>query len=235
MTGTKKILDPQSHPNKKRIGFLTIGQSPRDDIMSEIKSLLSPNIEPVEYGVLDDLRSEEIDGLNPDPQEPLLISRLRDGKQVRLSEKKICKLLPQTIETMKTKMDVQVVGVLCTHEFPPKKYPCPVIFPAGYTRCIVNEILEGHSLGIVVPSEDQIEMTHRKWGGKKTSVVCKSPYAKGKTWNDIADILAKEKVDTLILDCIGFSLKDRQEIQNLINIPTLLPRSIIVFVLNQIF
>jgi protein AroM len=235
MTDTKRNPDLPAYSIKKRIGFLTIGQSPRDDFMSEIKPLLSPNIEPVEYGILDGLRTEEIVGLSPGPGETPLISRQRDGKQVRLGEKKIGELLPEAIETMKTKMGVEAVGLLCTHEFPSKKYPCPVIFPVAYMRCIADEILEGQKLGIVVPSEEQIEMTKRKWGGEKTSVACKSPYEKGKSWDYIADALAEENIDAIILDCIGFSIQDRQEIQSLLNIPVLLPRIILVFALNQIF
>lgn len=235
MTDTKRNLDPQSYSIKKRIGFLTIGQSPRDDVMPEIRPLLSPNIEPVEYGILDDFKPVEIDGLSPGPQEMPLISRLRDGRHVWLGEKKIGELLPGAIETMKKKLDVEAVGVLCTHEFPSKKYPCPVIFPVEYMRCIVNEILKGHKLGIVVPSKDQIEMTRRKWRCKKTSIVWESPYMREKTWDNMADALSKEKVDTLILDCIGFSMQDRQEIQNLMNTLVLLPRSILAFALNQIF
>ncbi len=202
--------------------------------MTEIKPLLSPDIDPVEYGILDSLRPEEIDSLSPGLREIPLVSRLRNGRQVRLSENKICKLLPEAIDIMKTKMDVEAVGVLCTHEFPHKKYPCPVIFPIECMRRVVHEILEGQKLGIVVPSKDQVEMTRRKWEGRKSSVVCKSPYERGKTWDEIAAVLSDEKVDILILDCIGFSMQDREEIQNLLNIPVLLPRAILVFALNQI-
>jgi protein AroM len=219
---------------KKKIGFLTIGQSPRDDFMSEIKPLLSPNIEPVEYGLLDDLRDEEIKSLNPSPKEISLVSRLMNGRQVKLSEKKICERLPEAVETMTARMEVAAVALLCTHSFPPKKYPCPVISPGEYTRFIVDEILKGQNLGIVVPLQSQMEMTRRKWGDRKTSVVAKSPYEKGKSWNEIADSLARKEVDTVILDCIGFSIQDRCDIQNLVNIPVLLPRIILAFALNQI-
>jgi protein AroM len=221
--------------NITRIGFLTIGQSPRDDIMSEMKSLLSPDIEVVEFGVLDDLSPEEIDLLVPKAQEVPLVSQLRDGRQALLSEKRISELLSGAIDFMNTKMNVKAVGLLCSHEFSKKKYSCPVIFPAEYMKFIIAEILDVHKLGVVVPLDSQIEMTKRKWGIERTVVVSKSPYVQEKTWNDIADFLFEERVDTVILDCIGFKIQDRNKVYNLLNIPILLPRSVLIYALNQVF
>jgi protein AroM len=221
--------------SKKRIGFLTIGQSPRDDITFDMRPLLSPDIETVEYGVLDDLSPEEIASLTPQAQETPLVSRLRDGRQVLLSEKKIGELLPKAIEFMNTKMNVNAVGVLCTHEFAKEKHLCPVIFPADYMKFIIDEILDVRKLGVVVPLHSQIEAAQRKWGTKRTVAVSKSPYVQGKTWKDLADVLSGERVDTVILDCIGFKIRDRRNIYDLLNIPVLLPRAILSFAVNQVF
>jgi protein AroM len=221
--------------SKTRIGLLTIGQSPRDDITSDIRPLLSSNIEIVEYGVLDDLNPEEIDFLMPQVQEIPLVSRLRDGRQVLLNEKRISELLPEAIDFMNTKMSINAVGVLCTHEFSKKKYSCPTIFPSDYIKFIIDEILDVQKLGVVVPLDSQIEAGKQKWGRKRTVVVSKSPYVQGKTWDGIADALSEERVDTVILDCIGFKIHERQKIYNLLNIPILLPRAILGFAINQIF
>ena len=42
-----------------RIGAVTIGQSPRSDVMVDIKPILGPDIEIVEAGALDGLGKEE--------------------------------------------------------------------------------------------------------------------------------------------------------------------------------
>lgn len=66
--------------NKKRVGFLTIGQSPREDITAEVKPLLAANIEVVEYGLLDDLSAERIGSLAPHEQEiPLCRCKNMEG------------------------------------------------------------------------------------------------------------------------------------------------------------
>lgn len=221
--------------NRTRVGFLTIGQSPREDIIPEIKPLLHPNIEVIEYGLLDNLSQKAIKALCPDPQKNPLVSRMKDGNQVQLSENKISKLLSQAIEFMNEKMSVKAVGVLCTHEFPAKKSSCPTIFPFDCMKFIIDEILEAKKLGIIVPLESQKEMTLEKWGKERTCIVAKSPYTEGKTWEDVANSLIREKVDAVVLDCIGYRMRDRHEFQNILSVPTILPRSILAFAINQLF
>ncbi len=220
---------------KIRVGFLTIGQSPRDDIIPEIRPLLHPNIEVMEYGLLDNLSLKEIEALRPDSQETPLVSRLGDGNQVQLSENKINQLLPKAIEFMNMKMNIKAVGVLCTHEFPGRKYPCPTVFPFQYLQFLINHVLEVKNLGVVVPLENQTEMAKVKWGKERAFVIAKSPYTEGKTWEDVANSLIRENADAVVLDCIGYKISDRHEFQNILSVPTLLPRSILAFALNQLF
>lgn len=221
--------------NKVKVGFLTIGQSPREDLIPEIKPLILPHIEIVEYGLLDNLSPEKIKLLRPEMKETPLVTRLRDGSQVQLSERKISEILPEAIDLMKTRMDVRAVGILCTHDFPKTKFSCTAIFPFDYLQFLIRHVLEVRSLGAVVPLESQIEMTKQKWEKEKTVVVAKSPYTEGKTWNEIANTFTQEKVEAVILDCIGYKIKDRQELQSLIHAPTLLPRAILAFAINQLF
>ncbi|WP_342788308.1 AroM family protein, partial [Desulfurococcus sp.] len=44
----------------RRVGLITIGQSPRVDVVSEIKDILGSEIEILECGALDDLAREQI-------------------------------------------------------------------------------------------------------------------------------------------------------------------------------
>lgn len=221
--------------DKIKIGFLTIGQSPREDLIPEIKPLLLPHIEIIEYGLLDNLNNEEIENMNPEANEIPLVTRLRDGSQVKLSEKKIGELLPKAIDLMRVKMDVKAVALLCTHEFPKIKFAVPTIFPFDYLHFLVNRVLEPRKLGLVVPLENQVEMVKKKWGLDRTIVDVKSPYAEGKTWEEIAENFTQREAETILLDCIGYELKDRQAIQKSTDIPTLLPRAILAFAINQLF
>ena len=69
---------------KFRVGLITIGQSPRVDITSDIKDVLGSQIEIVECGALDNLSHEEINALRPSEGEYILVTRLRDGSTVKI-------------------------------------------------------------------------------------------------------------------------------------------------------
>ncbi len=70
----------------QRVAFITIGQSPRSDMVPEILSHLDAEIEPLEYGVLDGLPIETLRAHAPRPGEQSLITRLNDGNDVVLSK-----------------------------------------------------------------------------------------------------------------------------------------------------
>ncbi len=218
---------------KAKVGFLTIGQSPRFDIISEIKPLLFPQIEISERGLLDKLTLDEIERLKPGASETPLVTRLRDGSQVELSEKKITSLLREVIDSMQKEMKIRAIGVLCTHEFPKKEFVLPVIFPIDYLKFIINNVIGVKKLGVVVPLESQVMMAKKKW--KKALVETKSPYTEGKKWGEIAKKFIAEKTDAVILDCIGYKIKDRREVQKFIRVPILLPRITLAHAINQLF
>ena len=221
--------------NSPRVGLLTIGQSPREDITSEIRPLFLPHIEIVEAGLLDNLSPAEIEQLHPEYEESSLVSRLRGGSQVRLSEQKISALLPEFIEAMKTDMKVQAVGLLCTHDFPDTKFSSTVISPFNYLNFLITQVLKVQYIGVVVPLKSQIDMTRTKWEKDKIIVEVKSPYTEGKSWEEIAQKFNREKVEAVILDCIGYKIADKKELQNLISLPILLPRVVLVYAINQLF
>jgi protein AroM len=219
--------------DKVKVGLLTIGQSPREDIVSEIKPLLNPCIEILERGLLNDLSDEEIERLKPNAGETLLVTRLRNGRQVELSEKKISFMLHEAIDSMQKEMKIGAIGVLCTDDFPKKNFSLPVIFPFDYLKFLTSHVLNVKKLGVVVPLESQVEMTKKKWGA--SAVEAKSPYTAGKSWEEIAQKFIAKKVDAVVLDCIGYKIKDKQEIQSFLSVPVLLPRIILSYAINQLF
>lgn len=218
-----------------KVGLFTIGQSPRLDVVPEIIPLLLPNIEVVEEGLLDGIPQEEINLLKPEFGENLLVTRLKDGSQVQLSEKKINTMIHEAIDRMRTKKDVRAVGVLCTHDFHEIRFSFPVIFPHHILNSQITQTSKIHHLGIVIPLEDQVRMASGKWEVEKVTVEVKSPYGEGKGWEEIAQKFIQEKVETVILDCIGYTEQDKLDLQNLFPSPVLLPRTVLAQAINQLF
>jgi hypothetical protein len=86
---------------------------------------------------------------------------------------------------------------------------------------------------VVVPLESQIDAAKKKWKKEKVIVEAKSPYAKGKSWKEIAQNFSQEKVQIVILDCIGYKIKDKRALQKLLPVPVLLPKVVLAFAIDQ--
>ena len=73
----------------RTVHFLTIGQSPRPDVVPEILGMLgdaAAGIFPVEAGALDGLSREQVRAGAPRDGEMPLVSRLRTGEEVVIGE-----------------------------------------------------------------------------------------------------------------------------------------------------
>ena len=71
----------------KLLAAITIGQAPRTDVTADILPMLPPHVTLREYGALDELTWEQVmDAFHPAPGEQVLVSRMRDGRQVRMTE-----------------------------------------------------------------------------------------------------------------------------------------------------
>lgn len=217
----------------KKIGLITIGQSPRADVLPEIREVLEgTKIEITECGALDRLSREEIAALAPKRGEYVLVTRLRDGSEVIVSRERILPLMQKCVDTLEPEVDV--LGLLCTGEFPELKSRKLLIEPSGLLLKVV-ESLKVSKLGIVVPNPAQIDLTKRKWGGVALDlvVISVSPYS------ETVDSLAKaaEELrdrDLIVLDCVGFSTQAKKAVAAASGKPVIIPRTLMARVLREL-
>ena len=75
-----------------KIGTLTIGQSPRNDLIPEIEAFFK-GAEIIQLGALDGLSKEQIADLAPSGDDEILVSKLKDDSWALMAESKIISLL----------------------------------------------------------------------------------------------------------------------------------------------
>jgi protein AroM len=218
-----------------KIAFLTIGQSPRIDIMKDIKSLLPSNIEIIEIGALDNLSEKEINSLAPSNknEKEILVSRLRNGKQVLINKKKLIPLIKKCIKNIEDHVDSIVL--LCTDDFPEIKSKKILIKPSKLLNNFVS-IINGKILGIVVPIEKQINLAKKRWSKifpKKIIIHSYSPYTNEEI--KIKDFEDFKFVDLIVLDCIGYTIEHKIYMYKTFKKPIILPRTLIARTINEIY
>ena len=82
-----------------KIGAITIGQAPRTDITRDILPLLPDYMTLTEYGALDDMTYEEVmSQFAPSEDDEVLVSRMRDGRQAKFTERFIRPLVQKKID-----------------------------------------------------------------------------------------------------------------------------------------
>jgi len=217
-----------------KIGMVTIGQSPRRDVIPEIKDILG-SVEIVERGCLDGLTEEQIERLKPREEESFLVTLLRNVNQVQISKEKAINLLQQRITELENE-DVNLIVVLCTGDFPNFKSKKLIIKPGKLVYELVQGILtEDKKLGIIIPSSGQIEQTKKKWSNVHHVIAVASPYEKIEKIEEAAKTLREKNVDLTILDCMGYTKQMKQKVKEITGKPVILPRTIIARVSRELY
>ena len=201
---------------KSSIGFVTIGQSPRTDVVPEIMKILGEHeISYVEAGALDDLSREDIErDLRPEPGDIIYVTRLRDGGEVKISKKKLLPLLEKKIRELEKKSDI--IAILCSGEFPDFESIKPVIYPDKILKGIASSIGYKGRTAILIPAEEQIDYAREKWSTyfKDLVIIPVSPYTSSlKDFEEIRERIRRENIGFVIMDCIGYTDAQRNIIR----------------------
>jgi protein AroM len=214
-----------------KIGLITIGQSPRDDVTRDLFSITGKGVEFVEKGALDGITMDEIENLKPEKEDFPLITRLRDGSSVVVGKRKIAPLIQSMIEEMEN-LRVKACALLCTEEFEVKSNILFLI-PSKLIFNLITSLLSKGNLFVFVPMKEQMENAKRKWErtGLNVSVEVLNPYSSSQ---NIDKVKERVKGDLIVFDCIGYSLDLKSRIQEITGKPAILPRSILGMTIKEI-
>jgi protein AroM len=225
----------EREPGKRKIGAITIGQSPRVDVVPEMTEVLGPSVEVVEGGALDGLSAAEVAALAPRDGDYVLVTRMRDGSSVKLAEHQILPRMQDQVDRLVGE-GVEAVALLCTGEFPAFRSPRLMLEPQRLLHHFVAGVAGGRRLGVVVPIPEQIGQGTRRWEGVTDAVRVEagSPYA------DIAELeravgaLREWRPDLVVLDCMGFDGAMKARAAAIAGVPVILPRTVLARTLAEL-
>jgi protein AroM len=218
-----------------KIGFLTIGQSPRTDIVPELTEELPANLEKVEAGALDGLSTTEIAALAPRKGDYTLVTRMNDGSEVTVARQRIFPLVQKRLDQL-SQDGVGAVVFLCTGEFALLKSKIPLLEPDRLLDGVVLGILKKGLIGVMVPSPHQTIQVRRRWAkvGLRSHVEPASPYRDLKEIETAANRLAHVNTSLIVMDCMGYSRKMKEIVRERTQKPVVLARSILAKVITEL-
>lgn len=218
---------------RKRAAFITIGQSPRPDMLEEMRPWWDgENLEIEEHGALDGLSREEILRAAPKDSDERLVSRLRDGTEVLLESGFAHRRVEQLVEDLDDGA-IDVFVLLCTGRFPGLS-PRGILVAAGP---VVDHGLaaiadSGASIGVLLPNEGQKESFRCEPAGKRRFVLSHaSPYS-GDRWETAACELGG--TDLVVMHCMGYTEAMRRKLAQNTGKPVLLARRMLAAAVAQV-
>lgn len=220
---------------KRKVGGITIGQSPRTDMVPEILEILGPRIELIEGGALDDLSRAEIEAMAPKPGDYVLVTRLRDGSSVQIAEHHILPRMQAQVDRMLA-AGAEVVALFCTGEFPPFHSNRLIVKPQVVLNHFVAGVAEGRKLGVLVPAMEQVEQAYLRWGpvAQAVQVEGASPYQTLAQTERTAEALRAWGAELVVLDCMGFTKAHKARVVELTGVPVILPRAVLARTLAEL-
>jgi protein AroM len=223
-----------SDSRKRLLGLATIGQAPRDDIMSQMLPLLPDGLDIRQVGALDGLTHEQIAELAPGPQDYVLHTRLRDGLAVTVGRRQIASLLQSCLKRLEGEGANPIV-LLCTGEFPELQSDALLIESDRLLLSVVGG-LRPRRAGVLVPLPSQIEAAAKKWSVLEAVVVfvAASPYGEQIELTRAAEELGRHPLDLVVMDCMGYTLAHRAVVTQATGKPVILASRVVARIVAEL-
>ena len=220
-----------------RIGLITVGQAPRNDVVPDMAAILGSDVDIIEAGALDGLSADEIARLAPEEDDEILVTRLVDSSSVFVGKSKMIPLVEARIAALETK-GVALNALLCTGEFPRLAAKRPLLEPQQLLLGLLRAMTFPGRLGVLTPSERHVPQTIERWrrSGFDAVVAPLSPYQEEDpaAVRGAAEALRAGGAGLVVMDCIGFRRKTRDEVAALVGAPTLVANLLVARVAAEL-
>lgn len=221
-----------------RIGMVNVGQGPDEDFIPFLRDGFTKPVEVVERGILDNLDGEAIAALAPEPGEPGIVTKLRDGSQPLLSHCKIVPLVQGVVDGL-VEEGAQLVVILCGADWSAIRSPRLVVNPGRLYPSIITSLAWGRRLGIIKPSPTQIEKERKRYADLGVeAVVTSAPPApdpgRFEAVREAAAFLRSREVDLIWMTCVGMDLPMKSAVEEVSGKPVVLARTLLSGVLNEL-
>jgi protein AroM len=218
------------------VGLVTIGQSPRPDVVPDMAELIGPGAEIREAGALDGLTRAAIEALKPTGSDEILVTRLQDGSAVFLGKEKIVGLVEQRIAALERE-GATLTALLCTGAFPRLRAGRTLIQPHPVLLGTLRGLSWPGRLGVLTPSVPHVPQTEARWRGDGFDPVVAplSPYEEEDpaALRRAADAMRAGGAGLVVMDCMGFRRKTRDELRGLTGVPVLLANLLVARVIAE--
>ena len=216
---------PEAAETRHRVMFLSVGQSPRTDIIGDMLANLDMQIEALEIGALDGLSKVEIDDLRVKPGETSILTRLADGSDIVVSKPRIAERMAKIAANFQPH-EFDLVVILSTGLFRDFESTCPTVnAQRAMESTVISLAAHGSAVGLIQPLQQQIG---------ELEIPALAPYKISASYAADGDkkLLASALIDLadseiIVLNSVSFTEADRQMVAKASGKPVVLARRIV--------
>lgn len=221
---------------KPTIGMISIGQSPRPDILSIFQNTWDGQAEMIEIGALDGLDHDDVTQMAPHEGDDVLVVRMADGQQHIVGRRHLIPRIGICAETL-MKRDVDAIILLCTGDFRPFRYPVPFIIPQKIVDNTISALVSsGQVVGVMIPAEEQQKQMRRNLmsHGIVPVFASASPHLGEDGITEAAHQLKRYETDFIVMHCFGYTQQMREIVKEVTEKPVLLSNLLVAKVSGEL-
>jgi protein AroM len=221
------------------LGFATIAESPRDDVVPAMRRFLPDGVRIVEGGCLDGLTPTEVTALGPEGEEVGIVARLKRGGETLLSHAKILPRMQVCVDRLIVEDEADLVVVLCGADWSALRAERLVVNPGRLFPGVIGGLAHGRRLGIIKPSAGQVRQERERYRemGIDAVVTAASPYA-GAERLDLARTAALDLreagCDLIWMTCIGMDVAMRDVVAEVTGKPVVLAQALLARIVTEV-
>lgn len=209
----------------RRVMFVSVGQSPRSDLIGEMLANLDIPIQALELGALDGLSPREIAELRVRPGETSIVTKLADKSEIVVSKVRVGERMARLVAGFHPN-EYDLVVILSTGLFRDFESTCPTVnAQRALESAVISLASEGASLGLIQPLARQIN---------ELDIPALQPYRITATHAISGDreslaraLLDLAECEIIVLNSVSFSEADRMMVAKVTGKPVVLARRII--------
>lgn len=219
------------------VGVITIGQTPRVDMIPAIRPFFHTDTVFIEKGVLDHKKKSEIERLAPEAGQTVLVSRLHDGNKAVIAKEKILSIIQQLINEL-NQLQVDIILLACTGKFPEFTSQVTVVYPDFLLNHVVKGLFREGEIGVIIPLPEQKREIITKWADASLIAIPRfsSPYDfLESALIEATTSLEQLPIKTIILDCMGYTEEMKNIVQQHTTKTVILSRNIVYQNIAELF
>jgi protein AroM len=221
------------------LAAITIGQTPRTDVVPAMRQILPDDLRIVEYGALDGLSKNEIEAYAARPEDVGIVTRLQDDSSVLLSHELVLPRMQGLVDMAVDRDGAELIIILCGADWSQLKSERLVVNPGKLFPATIGALAAGRKLGIIKPDAGQVDRERERYTerGISAAVTSASPYAgldRLRLARQAGEYLRAEHCQLVWMTCVGMDEAMRTTVADVTGVPVILAQSLLARLVGEL-